>query len=54
MGGNSQMNIIDLKDATTISGGKASGLALLNRMEVPVPSGFVINDTLNLSFDNFI
>ena len=46
------MNIIDLKDATTISGGKASGLALLNRMEVPVPSGFVINDTLNLSFDN--
>ncbi|MBQ7140078.1 MAG: hypothetical protein IJO32_01085 [Bacilli bacterium] len=46
------MKIMDLKDATSISGGKASGLALLNKMMVPVPSGFVINDTLSLNYDN--
>lgn len=44
------MNIVNLKDATSIFGGKASGLALLNKMDVPVPSGFVINDTLSISF----
>ena len=46
------MEIKKLSDATSISGGKASGLALLNKMGVPVPSGFVINNTLDLSFNN--
>lgn len=46
------MNIINLKEATSISGGKASGLALLNKIGVPVPTGFVINDTLNLLYDD--
>lgn len=46
------MEIKNLNDATSISGGKASGLALLNKMGVPVPSGFVINNTLNLTFNN--
>lgn len=45
------MKITDLKDATSISGGKASGLALLNKIGVPVPSGFVIDDTLSLGFN---
>lgn len=47
-----KMEIKNLNDATSISGGKASGLALLNKMGVPVPSGFVINNTLNLTFNN--
>ena len=46
------MEIKNLSEATSISGGKAFGLALLNKMEVPVPSGFVINNTLNLTFNN--
>ena len=46
------MEIKNLNDATSISGGKASGLALLNKMGVPVPSGFVINNTLDLSFND--
>ena len=45
------MDIIDLKNATSLSGGKAAGLSLLNKMGVPVPSGFVINKTLDLAFD---
>ena len=45
------MKITNLKNASAISGGKASGLALLNKMGVPVPAGFVIDDTLNLKFD---
>ena len=44
------MKITNLKDASAVSGGKASGLALLNKMGVPVPAGFVIDDTLNLEF----
>ena len=46
------MNIVNLKDATSISGGKAAGLALLNKMGVPVPNGFVINNTLGISFND--
>ena len=46
------MEIKKLSDATSISGGKASGLALLNKMGVPVPSGFVINNTLDLAFND--
>ena len=42
------MKITNLKNASAISGGKASGLALLNKMGVPVPAGFVIDDTLNI------
>lgn len=45
------MKITNLKDASSVSGGKASGLALLNKMGVPVPAGFVIDDTLNLEFN---
>lgn len=45
------MKITNLKNASAISGGKASGLALLNKMGVPVPAGFVIDDTLNLEFN---
>ena len=45
------MKIKNLKEASAISGGKASGLALLNRMGVPVPEGFVIDDTLSLEFN---
>lgn len=45
------MKIKSLKEANTISGGKAYGLALLNKMEVPVPAGFVIDDTLSLEFN---
>ncbi len=50
------MKVTNLKDASAISGGKASGLALLNKMGVPVPAGFVIDNTLNLEFnkDNII
>lgn len=44
------MKITNLKNACAISGGKASGLSLLNKMDVPVPAGFVIDDTLNLKF----
>ncbi len=46
------MEIKNLRDATSISGGKASGLALLNKMGVPVPSGFVINNTLDITFND--
>lgn len=45
------MKITNLKDASSVSGGKASGLALLNKIGVPVPAGFVIDDTLNLEFN---
>lgn len=45
------MKITNLKDASSVSGGKASGLALLNKMGVPVPAGFVIDDTFNLEFN---
>lgn len=45
------MEIKNLKDATSISGGKAAGLALLNKIGVPVPSGFVINNSLDLNFN---
>ena len=45
------MKITNLKNASAISGGKASGLALLNKMGVPVPAGFVIDDTLNMEFN---
>ncbi len=46
------MEIKNLRNANSLSGGKASGLALLNKMGVPVPSGFVINDTLDLTFND--
>ncbi len=46
------MKITNLKNASAISGGKASGLGLLNKMGVPVPDGFVIDDTLSLEFDD--
>ena len=42
------MEIKNLKEANVLSGGKASGLALLNKMGLPVPEGFVIDDTLSL------
>ena len=44
------MKIKDLKNATSSSGGKASGLALLNKIGVPVPEGFVINNTTEFEF----
>lgn len=46
------MDIVNLKNANSLSGGKASGLALLNKIDVPVPTGFVINDTLKMTYDN--
>lgn len=46
------MNIINIKEATNVSGGKASGLALLDRIGVPVPPGFVINSSEELTFTN--
>lgn len=45
------MDILNLKDATSTSGGKAAGLSLLNKIGVPVPAGFVINKTLDLTFN---
>ena len=45
------MKITNLKDASNVSGGKAQGLALLIKMGLPVPNGFVILDTLNMEFN---
>ena len=46
------MKIVELKNSTSKFGGKAVGLALLNKIGVPVPNGFVVSDTLNINFDD--
>ena len=44
------MKIFELKDAQITSGGKAFGLAYLVNNKIPVPKGFVIEDSENVEF----
>lgn len=46
------MEVLDIKKATKDCGGKAFGLALLNKIGLPIPSGFIIKNSETINDGN--